>query len=63
VASLVGAHRLHHGARALVLERQRFEVASEMLLDLAFGFGKESEIPAVAQQPCSGADGERARIP
>ena len=35
----------------------------EVLLDLPFGFGEESEIPAVAEQAGGGADGERARIP
>ena len=50
MARLVGAHRLDHRARALVLRRQRLEVAGEVLLDLALGFGEESEIPAVAEQ-------------
>src|SRR5262245_56466253 len=63
MAGFVGAHRLDHGARALVAFRPRLQVAGEVLLDLPLGFGEEGEIPAVPQRAGGGADGERSRVP
>ena len=59
----IGLHGPDNRARTRVAGRQPAQVPFEMPLDLALGFGHESQTHAVAQAPGDGAEGERPRIP
>jgi hypothetical protein len=56
-------HLPYNGARAFIGRRKLLEVARQVLLYLALRFGKEGEIPAVAQDAGGNAHRQRARVP
>ncbi len=63
VMDFIVPHLLDHGARKLIIGRQPIQVAVQMLLDLAFGLGHETQAHAIAGTSGQQPDGECAAVP
>jgi len=50
-----------NGAKGLGFDP--IDMPLQVLLDLPFGFGEKSEVPAVAEPPCGIAESERTGVP